>query len=125
MAGDTGLIAAIYDAVIEPSGWDEVVKRIVEATKSVSGGFFIRLADAADVSALYNIDPFYADAFVQHYYKINPLNAAGAAIPPGEVRAATSITQTDSYKASAYCNEFMAPQGWALVSFARPKHLGS
>jgi hypothetical protein len=28
MAGDTDIIAAIYDAIIEPSGWDEVVKRI-------------------------------------------------------------------------------------------------
>ena len=37
MAGDTDLIAAIYDAIIDPSGWDEVVKRIVEATKSFSG----------------------------------------------------------------------------------------
>jgi hypothetical protein len=47
MAGDTDIIAAIYDAIIEPSGWDEVVKRIVEATKSVSGGLYIQQADAA------------------------------------------------------------------------------
>jgi hypothetical protein len=32
------LIAAIYDVIIEPSRWDEVVNRIVEATKSMSGG---------------------------------------------------------------------------------------
>ena len=34
MADDADLIAAIYDAIIDPSRWDEVVKRIVEATKS-------------------------------------------------------------------------------------------
>jgi hypothetical protein len=34
---DGDLLAAIYDAIIEPSGWDEVVKRIVKATGSVSG----------------------------------------------------------------------------------------
>jgi hypothetical protein len=27
------LIAAIYDAVIDPSGWDEVVKRVVKTTQ--------------------------------------------------------------------------------------------
>jgi hypothetical protein len=43
MAGDTDIIAAIYDAIIEPSGWDEVVKRIVEATKSFSGGLNRRM----------------------------------------------------------------------------------
>ncbi|MDQ6868711.1 MAG: hypothetical protein M3178_10010 [Pseudomonadota bacterium] len=113
--GDGDLIAAIYDAIIEPSGWDDVVRRIVEATKSVAGGFYTRLADAADLSAMCNCDPFYADAFVQHYYKISPFNAAAAAIAPGEVRSATPITQTDSFKASAEFNEFMVPQGWADV----------
>jgi hypothetical protein len=52
MARDVDLIAAIYDAVIEPSGWDDVVKRIVEATKSVSGALFIDMGDTAHVSAL-------------------------------------------------------------------------
>jgi hypothetical protein len=32
------LIAAIYDAIIDPSRWGEVVKRIVTSTKSRSGG---------------------------------------------------------------------------------------
>jgi hypothetical protein len=70
--GDGDLIAAIYDAVIEPSGWDGVVKRIVEATKSVSGGLHILQADAASLSATCNADPFYNDAYDQYYYKINP-----------------------------------------------------
>src|ERR1700738_2053126 len=98
MAGSHGgddLIAAIYDAIIEPSGWDGVVKRIVEATKSVSGALFIHMGDKAHLSALCNTDPFYADAFVQHYHKINPLNAAAATVAPGEVWTATSISQSD------------------------------
>ncbi len=41
------LIAAIYDVIIEPSGWDEVVNRIVEATKSMSGGLLKEEANAA------------------------------------------------------------------------------
>ncbi|MDQ6866987.1 MAG: hypothetical protein M3178_00705 [Pseudomonadota bacterium] len=40
------LIAAIYDVIIEPSGWDEVVNRIVEATKSMRGGLITREAKA-------------------------------------------------------------------------------
>jgi DNA-binding CsgD family transcriptional regulator len=100
-------------AIIEPSGWDEVVKRIVEATKSVAGGVHVLLqADAASLSATCNCDPFYVDAYVQHYYKTNPIVAAPA-IAPGEVRTATHITQTDAYKASAFCHEFGRPQGWA------------
>jgi hypothetical protein len=57
MADDNDLIAAIYDTIIDPSGWDNVVKRIVEATKSQSGCLFIRQTDASQVSATHNIDP--------------------------------------------------------------------
>src|ERR1700730_10338482 len=40
------LIAAIYDVIIEPSGWDEVVNRIVAATPSMSGGLIMEEANA-------------------------------------------------------------------------------
>ncbi|PNE10519.1 MAG: hypothetical protein CR217_13995 [Beijerinckiaceae bacterium] len=55
MAGSHGgeeLIAAIYDAIIDPSRWDEVVKRIVEATKSFSGNLVLQQADAGSLTAL-------------------------------------------------------------------------
>jgi DNA-binding CsgD family transcriptional regulator/PAS domain-containing protein len=124
VADDIDFIAAIYDAIIEPSGWDEVVKRIVEETKLIGGVIvthqfdaLTHQVDAAHVTTLCNIDPFYADAFVQNYYKINPLAATAVAIAPGEVLAASSITQTDSFRASAFYNEFLRPQGCADLIF--------
>jgi DNA-binding CsgD family transcriptional regulator len=102
----------IYDAIIDPSGWDEVVKRIVEATKSVSGGISIR-ADAAHLTALCNVDPFYTDAYVHTYYKRNPYSAEEATIAPGEIRTGTHISRLDILKASVFYNEYMRPQGWA------------
>jgi hypothetical protein len=50
MADSNDLIAAIYDAAVDPSGWEGVVKRIVKATKSVSGGLFIQETNAAHLS---------------------------------------------------------------------------
>jgi hypothetical protein len=47
MADDTDLIAAIYDAAIDPAGWDDVVKRIVAATGSISGALVVHAADTA------------------------------------------------------------------------------
>ncbi|MGA7384957.1 MAG: helix-turn-helix transcriptional regulator [Methylocella sp.] len=118
--GDGDLVAAIYDAIIEPSGWDDVVKRIVEATGSVSGVIGIHQIDrpahrivSALVPAMYNIDPFWSDAFVQNYHKNNPLDVQVLAAMPGKVIASTFITQTDSFKACAFYNEFMRPQGQA------------
>jgi DNA-binding CsgD family transcriptional regulator/PAS domain-containing protein len=115
MAGSQGgddLIAAIYDAIIDPSRWDEVVKRIVEATKSFSGNLLLQQADAGSLTALYNVDPVLADAYAQTYHKNDPLRTPAWSIAPGEVRAC-SYTQTDSFRASAYYDGFVRPQGWA------------
>ncbi|MGH6842360.1 MAG: hypothetical protein ACREDV_09775, partial [Methylocella sp.] len=113
--GEDDLTAAIYDAAIEPAGWDGVVKRLVEATKSVSGLLFVHTPDTAQLSAACNADPSYSETYVQHYHKINPHLAATETMVPGEVRSATYITRTGAFKASAYWNEWMGPQKWADV----------
>ena len=110
--GDDDLIAAIYDAIIDPSRWDEVVKRIVEATKSFSGNLVLQQVGAGNLTALYNVDPVVADAYAQTYYKNDPLRTPAWSLAPGEVRVC-SYTQTEWFKASAYYDEFVRPQGWA------------
>jgi DNA-binding CsgD family transcriptional regulator len=112
MAETTDLIAAIYDSIIEPSRWDEVVRRIVEDTGSFSGNLVLQHPDAGSFTALYNVDPLIADAYAQTYHKSDPLRTPAWSIAPGEVRACT-YTQSDSFKASAYYDEFVRPQGWA------------
>jgi hypothetical protein len=113
--GGGDLIAAIYDASIDPSRWDEVVKRIVEATKSVSGGLHIQQKHAPRLSALCNCDPYYVAAFIQTYYKSNPVSPWEATITPGEIRTATHITETDCFKRSVFYNELIRLVGWADV----------
>ncbi len=78
----------------------------------MSGGISIR-ADAAHLTALFNVDPFYVDEYVQTYYKRNPFSAQEVTVAPGEIRTGTRITQNDSFKASTIYNEYMRPQGWA------------
>ncbi|MBO0733168.1 MAG: helix-turn-helix transcriptional regulator [Methylocapsa sp.] len=113
MTKESDLIAAIYDCAFDPSRWGGVVKRIVEATKSVSGALITKQADAAIVTASCNVDPRYADAYANHYRKMDPFESAVATLAPGEVKAGTFLTQTDSFRASVFYNEFFRPQGWA------------
>jgi hypothetical protein len=85
MAGDLDLIAAIYDTIIDPSGWEDVIKRIVEATKSMSGGLFIQKGNTPHPLAVHNVDPFQEKAYVETWHKHNPLLAVAAAAGPGEL----------------------------------------
>ncbi|MGQ0444275.1 MAG: helix-turn-helix transcriptional regulator [Beijerinckiaceae bacterium] len=110
--GEGGLIALIYDAVIDPSRWDDVVKRLVEDTNSLSGNLVLQQPGAGSLTALYNVDPVLGEAYAQTYHKDDPLLTPAWRIAPGEVRAC-SYTQTDSFKASDYYHEFVRPQGWA------------
>ncbi|MCL2384674.1 MAG: hypothetical protein FWC84_02450 [Alphaproteobacteria bacterium] len=111
MADEPNLIAAIYDAVHDPSCWDEVVKRIVEETKSMSGNLVLQQPAAGSLTALYNVDPVIAESYAEIHHKDDPLKKPEWRIAPGEVRYC-SYTQTDSFKASTYYNEFVRPQGW-------------
>jgi hypothetical protein len=72
MADELDLIAVIYDASIDPSRWGEVVRRIVEETKSLSGNLVLQQADGGSLTALYNVDPFFADAYAKTYHKDDP-----------------------------------------------------
>ena len=96
--GDVDLIEAIYDASIDPSSWAEVVKCIVEATKSVSGTLHIKHTDAAHPSATCNINPFYVDAYIETWHKHNPILPIAATMLPGELRTFTSIIRTDTFR---------------------------
>jgi DNA-binding CsgD family transcriptional regulator len=113
MESELSLIAAIYDAIIDPSRWQEVVRRIVEATRSVGGGIHIHQKNVVHLSALHNIDPFYAEAFIETWHQHNPLFDMVATMLPGELRSCTHCTQTDEFRASAFFNEFLRPQGQA------------
>jgi DNA-binding CsgD family transcriptional regulator len=115
------LIAAIYDAVIDPSGWDEAVKRIVEGTKSLQGNLVLQQPGAGSLTALYNVDPAIAEAYAQIYHKDDPLRRPEWRVAPGKVRECT-YTQTETFKASAYYHEFVRPQGWASLVVAGLAH---
>jgi hypothetical protein len=65
MADEKNLIAAIYDAIIDPSRRDEVVKRIVEDTKSFSGNLVLQQPGSSRLTALYNVDPVIAESYAQ------------------------------------------------------------
>lgn len=112
MKGEAGLIALIYDAVIDPFRWGEAVKRIVEETKSMSGNLVFQQPGAGSLTALHNVDPCFAEAYAESYHKADPLLTPEWGIGPGEVRFC-SYTQTESFKASAYYHEFVRPQGWS------------
>lgn len=110
--GSADILELIYDAALDPSRWDEAVARIVARTNSVSASLATQRGNTVHLSAIHNIDPFYADAYAKRWYRNNPLDVFKTTVAPGELKAYTRISQADRFKATAYFNEFVRPQGW-------------
>lgn len=110
--GNAEILTAIYDAVLDPSHWDEVARRIVAGTNSVSASLAIQRGDTVELSGVHNIDPAFAEAYKNNWYRKNPLDDFKTSVAPGELRAYSPVTQSDEFKASSYFNEFIHPQGW-------------
>jgi DNA-binding CsgD family transcriptional regulator len=110
--GSADLIAAIYDTILDPTRWDEITGRIVARTNSVSGSLAIQRGNSFELAAAHNMDPFYLEAYAKNWATNNPLELFKRSVPRGSLKTYTKVTQTDSFKASAYFNEFIRPQGW-------------
>lgn len=61
---------------------------------------------------MHNMDPLYLDAYAKNWFNNNPLDVFKESVSPGQIKAYTHITQTDTFTASAYFNEFVRPQQW-------------
>jgi DNA-binding CsgD family transcriptional regulator len=113
---DGDLIGAIYDCVIDHRNWEHVVRRVAEATNSVSAGLYFRhRMDPARVTVQHNMDQSFIDAYIETYSRMDPLAPVAMTINPGEIRDGTAVTQTDKYKRSAFFNEWAQPQDWIDV----------
>jgi DNA-binding CsgD family transcriptional regulator len=110
MADETELIAAIYDAVIDlPDGGCRQAHRcgneLIQRQPSSSPDQCGKLLGTLQCRSCHcrclrpNLSPR------------RPLNTPAWSVAPGEVREC-SYTQTGSFKASVYYDEFVRPQGW-------------
>ena len=84
---ESDLIGAIYDCVIDHRNWEHVVRRVAEATNSVSAGLYFRhRLDPARVTVQHNMDQSFIDAYSETYSRIDPLAPVAMTINPGEIR---------------------------------------
>ncbi|ACB95614.1 helix-turn-helix transcriptional regulator [Beijerinckia indica] len=112
------LIRAIYDCVIDPSGWEDVLQRIVTHTHGVAAALEAEMSETKPKKiASYNFDPFYDFAYRSHFHALNPFIPGRLSQMAETVSIGNSITDTAAYRASSFYNEFAKPQGWeAFIS---------
>ncbi|ACB95616.1 helix-turn-helix transcriptional regulator [Beijerinckia indica] len=106
------LIRAIYDCVVDPSGWEEVLRRIVTKTNAVSASMQTTFDAKPSNIARWNVDPFYSKIYLEHFYTVNPFIPLRMNYMAEKVYSGDSLTTTASYRESSFFNEFAKPQEW-------------
>jgi len=107
------LIDDIYDAALDPTRWQGVLKALGEATKDSIVVFQAVTPHTADaeIQATHNMDPIYVRSYNDHYGSINPwfLSAAhmlraGMVVSGEEVVSKAELCRTEFY------DGFLKPQ---------------
>jgi DNA-binding CsgD family transcriptional regulator len=112
-----GLVGRIYDAALEPQGWQGIVDELAGV---YSGTAALTTQDAQgaepNISAASGIDPDFARSYELHYAGTRPWLARVGKMAAGEIF--TPYTQLDErdYERSEYYTDWMRPQKIYYIS---------
>jgi DNA-binding CsgD family transcriptional regulator len=110
------LIDDIYGAILDESRWLDVLRQTTQLVGAQAGVLLWRseVSGAADpVHCSFGIEPRYAESYVEHYAKLDPLMVAMFSREIGDVASATELVPRSVFVQSRFYKEWAQPQGWA------------
>jgi DNA-binding CsgD family transcriptional regulator/PAS domain-containing protein len=115
----TGLIGGIYDAVLDPVAWNDVLPEIASFTGGQACGFLSKHTanDFLDVEHHVGVAPDYIRLYGERFATSDPLRL----VADREVEQIVTIPELvpfDEYRESRFYCEWAQPQGWIDVANA-------
>lgn len=114
----SALVAAIYDAALEPARWSAVLDRCRQFVGGYSASIFSK--DVAGINArLFHhdgrLDPYWARLYFERYAQLDPANAGHLFAELEQPISTADIFDVDEFRESRFYREWVEPQG--LVDF--------
>lgn len=111
------IIEGIYDAALDPAGWDRVVAALQRRLRSPLAGIFTQDAVTSAFSAdLLRMEEKYHRLYVEHIAPVNPWIRVPGLMRPGRVLTDQSIEihhrDSKAYVETAFHQDFARPQGF-------------
>jgi DNA-binding CsgD family transcriptional regulator len=107
------LINDIYAAALDASLWPQTLRRAMSLLEGASAAIFSDSRLPADrFYCSVDVDPQYADAYVRHYVKMNPLIPFEERLAAGTVFSASDGVPYEELQGSPFFNEWARPQGF-------------
>jgi DNA-binding CsgD family transcriptional regulator/PAS domain-containing protein len=127
------LVGQIYEAAVEPRGWDATLMRLGERFRA-NGGILATTVGGSNqlsFSSEFGAEPAWQARYNQEFYKpeLNPLFPAFRRLRPGLAAADWMMLPKQNLMRSAFYNEWSAPQDrhayLGLVTSAGPQSVGA
>ncbi len=114
----SSLVAAIYDAAVEPAQWPAVLDRCRQFVGGHAASIFSKDVTGANARLYYHdgrIDPYWAQLYFERYVQLDPANAGHLFADLEQPISTTDIFDYDEFIQSRFFLEWVQPQG--LVDF--------
>jgi DNA-binding CsgD family transcriptional regulator/PAS domain-containing protein len=114
-----GLIGGIYDAVLDPAAWDDVLPEIASFVGGQACGFLSKdtTNDFLNVEHHAGVSPDYIRAYAENFSRSDPLILA-ANYGIEQIVTLAELVPFDEYRESRFYREWAQPQGWLDVANA-------
>jgi DNA-binding CsgD family transcriptional regulator len=107
------LVGLIYDAVLEPALWNDVMQRAAEFVGGVGASIFRQdvIRKVGNSYYSYGMDPHYEQLYFGKYIHINPLLSSFLTIDVGRVTSNSELLVHADFVETRFYKEWAKPQG--------------
>jgi GAF domain-containing protein len=105
------LIAAVYDAGIEPEHWPKVLERIAELFGAIYGGLILATPSGdVEMIGLLGWEPSYLRSYREHYGRMDPVMPAVIRAPTGTILTDTMVIPKPALERTEFYQDWVRPQ---------------
>jgi DNA-binding CsgD family transcriptional regulator len=110
----SNLIGDMYDAALDPSLWERVLKKSAGFVGGAGAGLFARntIYRTANPSYDYGVSPYYRKLYFETYAGFDPMAMAYLVIAVGDVISSSSVVPYDEFIETRFYKEWAGPQGF-------------
>ena len=107
------LVALIYEAAIDPTLWEEFLRRFADAIGSAGSALFFQDHDSSkgEISVAYRYDPPYLRQYAEHFASVNVwLQRMAGQTKSGDIRNSQDACSDGELVRTEYYNDWLRPQ---------------
>ena len=110
----SALIGDIYDTVIDPATWPDVLRRTASFVGGQAAGLIARdtVNRSADASYSVGVDPHYLQLYLDQDARLDPTPTSFYFFDIGEVVCTVDLMPYEEFQETRFFQEWARPQGW-------------